>query len=139
MKSLIDSPPNTRAVIPAFSKNALVVVTPVPTALPNDRLVVVALIPERLTNEKLEKLPFVLVTLPPVIVVNASASINPLVEVTFVNTAVEGVTDPIGVLLIIPPSIVSASETEASIILSSGNVSNPVTTKFVEVVCTKKA
>jgi hypothetical protein len=56
------------------------------------------------------------------------------VEVAPVNTAVEATEDPIAVLLMVPPSIVNAFATMASVTELAGSVRTPVTARFVVVV-----
>lgn len=58
---------------------------------------------------------------------------NKLVEVALVNTAVEAPVVPIGVLLIVPPSMVRPFVTIASAILLFGRFNAPETYKLVEV------
>lgn len=53
-----------------------------------------------------------------------------LVVEALVNTPVEGLTAPIGVLLIVPPSIVRPFITMASVIELFGNVRVPLTAKL---------
>ena len=67
----------------------------------------------------------------PVVAMNEVA--NKLVEVAFVNMPAAGVTRPIGVLLIVPPSIVRPFTTNASVTEFVGRESAPDTSKFVVV------
>lgn len=53
-----------------------------------------------------------------------------LVDVTFVNIAVEAPVVPIGVLLIVPPSMVRPFTTMASVILLFGNDKEPDTVRL---------
>ena len=61
-----------------------------------------------------------------------------LVEVALVKTPVEAVVAPIGVLLIVPLSIVRPSTTMASVTLLVGRLRLPVTVKAVIVVVVNK-
>ncbi len=56
-----------------------------------------------------------------------------LVEVALVNTAVEAPITPIGVLFIVPPSIVRPFTTMVSVMEFDGSERAPVTARFVEV------
>ncbi len=62
---------------------------------------------------------------------------NKLVEVALVKTPVDGVTAPIGVLLMVPPEMVRPSTTNASVTELFGTVRLPETAKLVEVAETK--
>ena len=57
--------------------------------------------------------------------------VNRLVDVTFVNTPVEATVAPIGVLLIVPLSIVRPSTTIGSVIALLNKLREPETTKLV--------
>lgn len=64
---------------------------------------------------------------------NAVEVAKKLVEVTLVNIAVEAIVAPIGVLLIVPPSIVRPFTTAASVIELLGKFNEPETYKLVVV------
>jgi hypothetical protein len=66
--------------------------------------------------------------------INTVEVANKLVEVALVNTAVEAPVVPIGVLLIVPPSIVRPFTTMASVTEFDGKERTPVTARLVDVI-----
>ena len=137
--SVIVSPPNVRLVILAFVKNALVEVMFDAVSTVGLKLVVakfvknpfveVTLCPSALVNPRLVTNKFVEVALP-----NTLDVAKKLVELALVNTPVEAIVAPIGVLLMVPPSIVRPFTTNASVSELLGKFRVEVTVKIPIVV-----
>ena len=92
------------------------------------RFVEVTLTPFKFVNEML-----VDVRDCPFAVPNARLVANAFVEEMLVNTPVEGVDAPIGVLLMVPPSMVKPLTTKLSVTELVGSERTPVTAKLVVV------
>jgi hypothetical protein len=99
----------------------LVEVSEVPEALVNEKFVEVAALKKALVEVK-----FVPVALVKSKFVVVAAEKNAFVEVRFVKTPVLGVVAPMVELLIVPPLIVKAPVTIASVIESAGKDSEPL-------------